>query len=158
MVVVASEDEEEVGEAVDIGYYKWTDVFLVGEGEDSAFGTAAYGAAYVCVGRFGRSAGQDELVDFGHTAVEGVDCALYFFLVGGGESEWLGLGVGGSGSCGEVAAYVEEGVLNFEQQCCDLFWGYGECGQEAQVCRKFVDGAVGFYSATIFLYALTANE
>ena len=48
---MAGDDEQVVGEAVDVGHGFGGDADAgFGEGKDAAFGPAAYGAGYVCLG------------------------------------------------------------------------------------------------------------
>lgn len=120
-VVCPGQDEEEIGEAVDVFEERGADVAFAGERHYVPFGPAAYGACHMRLGGGDCAAGQDERVGLGDLGVEGVYAFLEVFDVFGSEPVGFGLGVRG-GLGGQVCADVEEFVLYVPQLC---LYGYG---------------------------------
>lgn len=120
-VVCPGQDEEEIGEAVDVSEERGADVALACEGHYVPFGPAAYGACDVRLCGCDGASGEDEGVGLGDLGVEGVYAFFEVFDVIGGEAGGFGLGVRG-GLCGQVCSDVEEFVLYVAQLC---LYGYG---------------------------------
>lgn len=82
VVDVAGKDEEVVTEAIDVVEDYGLDVGTgVGEGEDFALGTSAYGSRHMGMGCSNATPGQDELTQLRDCEVEGVDSIFKFHYV-----------------------------------------------------------------------------
>lgn len=113
-VVCPCEDEEEVGEPVEVSEERGAYVALACEGHYVPFCAAAYGACHMRLCGWDCSAWQDECVGFGDLGVEGVYAFFEVFDVFGCEPGGFGLCVG-FGHRGQVCSDVEEFVLDVPQ-------------------------------------------
>lgn len=147
VVEVACEDEQVVGQTVDVLDDEGVDGSGGGEGDDASFGTAGDGAGHLGVaGGFG-ALGEDEAVLAREACFHEVDFFLkhedVFFAEGLGLPLAVFFG-------GEGGADVEEAVLDGGEGEDDLGVGNVRGDDEAEVGVEFVDGAVGFEACAVF--------
>src|SRR5918999_3175396 len=138
-VRTAGEDEEEVGQSVQVDQDQRIDVDLPGGGEGIALGAAAGRARDVQPGRGLGAAGKDEALELGEVGVEAVAVALEVrdLLVGDSQAP-----VTDAVRDGEVGADVEELVLHAFERSPEVV---GDLSRHRMpdVRVQFVDGAEG---------------
>lgn len=156
-VVCPGQDEEVVGEAVDVFEERGADVVFAGERHYEPFGAAAYRAGHMGLGGGDGAAGQDECVRLGDLGVEGVYAFLEVFDVFGGEPGGFGPGVRGRLG-GQVCADVEEFVLYVPQLGLHGCGGVGQGEEQPEVAGEFVYGAVCFETDVVFACAYASHE
>lgn len=153
----AGEDEEVVGQAVEVAEDDIVDLYLAGECDDTTLGAAADGTGNMALGAREVATGDDKILQLRQLVHDKVDLAfehLDFFLGKLGEAGIDVLVLGG-----QKGLEGEEVVLDSLQfVVVAALEGTNHFGEEANVRVEFVDGAVGLYAMVVFIHAAAAHE
>lgn len=131
-VVEACGGEEEVAEAVEVGYYGGVDVAFGGEGDDASFGASADCAGDVGAGAVGCASGEYEASHGLQSAVDGVDGTFEACDVVGRDGGG-GCRVVVAGLCGEIGSDDEKLILDRGEDVAQVVGCRGECAEESEV-------------------------
>ena len=132
LVEVTAEHEQQVGEAVEVLARAVVYVFILREGDQTAFGAAAHGAAVVGLRCGARAAGEDEVLERRQRFVPRIQCGF----------ELVDLFAADHAHAGDAhfAAQIEEVVLHVgEVGAYVVGQGFGE--QQADAGVELVDFA-----------------
>ena len=141
---MAREDEEVVGQAVDVARQQAVHLGLLGQLHDAALGAAADGACHMALGRSHVAAGNDKTAERGQRCLQGVDAVLHIGHSGVGQlgqrERHLFLG-------SEKGLHDKEVALHLlEQAVLGAVGVLNHFGQEADVRVELIHGAIGLHT------------